>query len=96
MKTKMTPFGCRVGTLVAAEHVKAFTFGLMFLVALTSITWAQSSDPHVMVAQAPAQAPAQAGEMHQPQNRPTGLPGPVFRVSLSSIRALESVRHLRR
>lgn len=71
MKTKMTPFGCRVGALVAEAHVKAFTFCLMFLVALTSITWAQSSDQNVMVAQVPAQAPAQAARCINPK---TGQP----------------------
>jgi len=71
MKTKITQFGCRVGTLVAEEHLKALTFCMMFLVALASITWAQSSDQNVMVAQAPAQAPAQAARCINPK---TGQP----------------------
>ena len=70
MKTKMTPFGCRVGAQVAEEHVKAFTFGLMFLVALTSIGW-PNPRPAPLVAQAPAQAPAQAARCIDPK---TGQP----------------------
>jgi hypothetical protein len=52
-------------------HLKAFTWGLMCLVALTSIAWAQSSDPHVRVAQAPAQASDQAARCINPK---TGQP----------------------
>ena len=71
MKTKMTQVGGRVGARVVEEHVKAFTFGLMFLMALTSITWAQSSDQNVMVAQATARAPAQPARCINPK---TGQP----------------------
>ena len=52
-------------------QLKAFTWCLMCLVALTSIAWAQSSDPHVRVAQAPAQAADQAARCINPK---TGQP----------------------
>lgn len=86
MKTKMTQVGCRIAARVVEEHVKAFTFGLMWLVALTSITWAQPRDQPVMVAQATAQAPAQAARCINPK---TGQPDYLVQCFVSPCLAFE-------
>ena len=58
-------------------QLKAFTWCLMCLVALTSIAWAQSSDPNVRVAQAPAQA--------RLKRRDASTPKPANRIPSSSV-----------
>jgi hypothetical protein len=67
-------------------HLKTFTCCLMCLVGLASITWAQSSDQNIMVAQAPAQAPAQAARCINPK---TGQPDSLVQCFVSPCLAFE-------
>ena len=95
MKTKMTPFSSRVRALEAEAHVKAVTVCLMFLVPLTSLTWAQSGAQNVIVAQAPARPRLK----RQCINPKTGQPDHLVQCFVAPCLAfepLESVRHMRR